>query len=223
MLSLDFHGSGQESKKITVLCLGAHCDDIPIGCGGTVLSLIKKYAELEIVWVVFCSTPRRKAEEMRAAALFLKGARRKKILIRTHRDGFLPYYGIEIKEEFERLKHECSPDLILTHYGNDKHQDHRIISDLTWNTYRNHLILEYEIPKYDGDLGSPNVLIPLTERECQSKVDILLSSFSSQREKHWFTEDLFRGLARIRGVEAGEDVPYAEGFYCRKLLLGGGA
>ena len=220
MLSLGFGRSRQVSKKLTVLCLGAHCDDIPIGCGGTILSLIKKHGEIEIVWVVFCSTPKREAEERRAAELFLKGVRRKKILIRAHRDGFLPYYGIEIKEEFERLKQECSPDLILTHYGNDKHQDHRIISELTWNTYRNHLILEYEIPKYDGDLGAPSVFVPLGSAVCRRKTVILVRAYRSQNDKQWFVKDTFYALARLRGVESGGGSQFAEAFYSRKLIVG---
>jgi LmbE family N-acetylglucosaminyl deacetylase len=207
-------------QPIRILCLGAHADDIEIGCGGTVLKWLAAYPDLEVYWVVFSANAERSCEAQRSASLFLKAATQKTVLIKSFRDGFFPYSGAEIKECFEELKREIVPDLIFTHYREDRHQDHRLISDLTWNTYRNHLILEYEIPKYDGDLGSPNCFVPLESSISQEKIQFLRSAFGSQKEKHWFDEEVFLGLMRLRGVEAGGLSQYAEAFYARKIVLG---
>jgi LmbE family N-acetylglucosaminyl deacetylase len=209
----------ESSDPIQILCLGAHPDDIEIGCGGTVLTLLSRYQHLEFHWVVFSADAERGREARESANLFLQGAKQKNILVKNFRDGFFPYVGAEIKEFFEVLKRQVDPDLILTHYRQDLHQDHRIIAELTWNTYRYHLILEYEIPKYDGDLGSPNCFIPLDDLACKKKLQWLLSVFQTQRNKDWFTEETFLGLMRIRGVEAGGPYRHAEAFYARKLLL----
>src|SRR5438309_7747841 len=200
MLELTFDGSA--GSPFRVLCLGAHCDDIEIGCGGTVLSLLERYDNVIVRWIVFSSTDQRAQEARAGANAFLKAAREKEILIKNYRDGFFPYAGGQIKDEFEALKRLIDPDLILTHYGNDRHQDHRLISDLTWNTFRNHLILEYEIPKYDGDLGCPNFFVPLEESVCAQKIRILLESFRSQGQKQWFDEQTFQAILRLRGMEA---------------------
>jgi LmbE family N-acetylglucosaminyl deacetylase len=168
-------------------------------------------------WTVFCSTPERAAEGRASAAAFLGGAARAEVVIREHRDGFLPYSGAAVKEEFEVLKREFSPDLVLTHYRHDRHQDHRLVSELTWNTWRNHLILEYEIPKYDGDFGSPNFFAALSAPTLERKVALLMTHFRSQAGRAWFTEDLFRAVARLRGMEAAAPAGLAEGFYARKL------
>ena len=200
-----------------VLCLGAHSDDIEIGCGGTILRLLAVQRKLEVYWVVFSSTPEREKEARKSAQLFLKKAGRRMILVKNFRASFLPFLGSDIKECFEGLKKQFSPDVIFTHYRNDLHQDHRIIADLTWNTFRNHLILEYEIPKYDGDWGSPNFFVRLDQSTCNKKIRYLLDAFRSQRKKHWFTEDTFRGLMRLRGIESSTRGKYAEAFYCRKL------
>jgi LmbE family N-acetylglucosaminyl deacetylase len=157
---------------------------------------------------------------MRSAETFLRRAPRSRIVIKKFRDGFLPYEGAFVKEVFEELKGTVEPDLVLTHYRNDLHQDHRLVSELTWNTFRRHLILEYEIPKYDGDLGVPNVFLPLGESLSRRKLEIILSCFESQRDKQWFTEELFRSLLRVRGLECHAPDGYAEAFYGRKLLLG---
>jgi LmbE family N-acetylglucosaminyl deacetylase len=141
-------------------------------------------------------------------------------VLKEYRDGFFPFHGAQIKDDFEALKRECNPDLIFTHYRDDRHQDHRLISDLTWNTFRNHLILEYEIPKYDGDLGQPNFFVPLDEAVCARKAKHLLESFVSQRNKHWFDEQTFSAILRLRGMEANSPTRYAEAFYCRKAVLG---
>jgi len=201
-----------------VLCLGAHCDDLEIGCGGTVLSLAGRPTPPAFTWVVFASDATREAEALHSAETLLSGAPNVRILIKKFRDGFLPYEGGPVKEVFEELKGMVSPDLVLTHYREDLHQDHRLISELTWNTFRDHLILEYEIPKYDGDFGVPNVFVPLDESLCRQKIDTILSSFMSQQGKRWFSEDLFRSLLRLRGMECNAPSTYAEAFFCRKLV-----
>jgi LmbE family N-acetylglucosaminyl deacetylase len=203
-----------------LLFLGAHCDDIEIGCGGSILSWVAQTQDLSITWVVFSSSAERRAEALRSADAFLAGAKEKRVLVRDFRDGFFPYVGGSIKESFEELKRECDPDLIFTHHRHDLHQDHRLVSELTWNTFRDHMILEYEIPKYDGDLGSPNVFVPLAEAICLQKIDRLLSLFPSQVGKHWFSRELFMAILRLRGMEGNIESGYAEAFYCRKAVLG---
>jgi LmbE family N-acetylglucosaminyl deacetylase len=207
-------------RPAQVLCLGAHCDDIEIGCGGTVLALTEQLRNVAVDWVVFSSTPEREREARASADAFLAAAKDKTVEVQSYRDGFFPYVGGQIKEEFERLKRTCAPDLILTHYGHDLHQDHRLISELTWNTFRSHLILEYEIPKYDGDLGAPNLFVPLEESTCQRKIDCILEHFPSQGDRSWFSREVFSAILRLRGLEAGSPTTLAEGFYCRKAVLG---
>jgi LmbE family N-acetylglucosaminyl deacetylase len=202
-----------------VLAIGAHADDIEIGCGGTLLRLAAAYPAPEVYWVVLSATGERAAEARASADAFLEGAGRRTVVLREFRDGFLPYQGGAVKEFFEGLKREIAPDLILTHDRGDLHQDHRLLGELTWNTFRDHLILEYEIPKYDGGLGTPNVFVPLDAATCRRKVDALLRHFPSQRSKRWFTADLFLALLRLRGMEANAPDGYAEAFYARKLLL----
>ena len=203
-----------------VLCLGAHCDDLEIGCGGTVLKLTEGRNPPAFTWAVFSSDAIREAEALRSAEALLGRASGSRIIIKKFRDGYLPYEGGLVKEAFEELKGEVSPDLILTHYRDDLHQDHRLISELTWNTFRDHLILEYEIPKWDGDLGVPNVFVPLDESLCRRKIDTILTTFTSQTGKRWFSEELFRSLLRMRGMECNAPSNYAEAFYCRKLVAG---
>lgn len=208
-----------EESEYKILCLGSHCDDIEIGCGGTILKLIENYQHLVIYWVVFSSNEPRAEEAIASASLFLKEIQTKKIIIKSFRDGFLPFQGIEVKECFEQLKEEFSPDIVFTHHRDDRHQDHRLISELTWNTFRNHLILEYEIPKYDGDLGIPNFFVHLNEVVCRRKIQYILDAFPTQNNKQWFTEDTFRSLLRIRGIESNSPSKYAEAFYCRKIFF----
>ena len=217
MLSLVLHAT--DDRPLRLLCLGAHCDDIEIGCGGTVLELTGSARNLEVCWVVFSSNERRKLEAQRCAELFLQNATSRKIKILAFRDGFLPYLGVEVKEAFEQMKNDFLPDLILTHYRHDLHQDHRLISELTWNTFRNHLILEYEIPKYDGDFGAPNVFVPLDSTVYQRKIDYIVDAYASQAGKQWFSRELFSSVLRLRGMEANASSGYAEGFYCRKANL----
>src|SRR5713101_8162569 len=184
-----------------VLCLGAHSDDIEIGCGGTILQLLSSDANVDVSWVVFSSGREREQEARASAALFLKQAKRQKVIVKKFRDGFFPYEGTKIKEFFETIKGEVNPDLVFTHYRDDRHQDHRTISDLTWNTFRRHLILEYEIPKYDGDLGSPNFFVPLTPKVCERKIKYICEMFKTQLVKGWLTEETFLAIMRLRGVE----------------------
>ncbi len=216
MLGLTFNIKPDSTFRI--LCLGAHSDDIEIGCGGAILKLSREYPNLSFHWVVFSAGPQRAAEARASAEVFLEGVKEKNIVIKDFKDGFFPYQGAEIKPYFEQLK-EVSPDLILTHYRQDLHQDHRLISDLTWNTFRNHLILEYEIPKYDGDLGSPNVFVHLDEPTCQQKITNLLNYFQTQTNKHWFTAETFLAILRLRGIESKAPHNYAEAFYGRKIVL----
>jgi LmbE family N-acetylglucosaminyl deacetylase len=218
MLGLNL-GAGGGDRPLRLLCLGAHCDDIEIGCGGTVLKLAAAGRRLEVRWIVFSSDERRKREALKSAEAFLSSVDAKKVVVHALRDGFFPYLGAELKERFEQLKTQFPPDLIFTHYRQDLHQDHRLVSELTWNTFRNHLILEYEIPKYDGDFGSPNFFVPLDEAVCHRKIDTILGSFPSQSEKQWFTRELFSSVLRLRGMEANASSGYAEGFYSRKAIL----
>ncbi len=206
------------SKPLTVLCLGAHSDDIEIGCGGTVLRLAEQYAGAVFHWVVFSAAGIRETEARRAAMLFAAGGDLRGPLLKSFRDGFLPFAGAEVKEVFEELK-AISPDLIFTPSRNDAHQDHRTIAELTWNTFRDHWILEYEIPKYDGDLGQPGVYVPLEKRLSQKKVEYIMEAFQSQHGKRWFEESTFLSLLRLRGIECNSPSGYAEAFYCRKLVL----
>ena len=210
---------GQSKGALRVLCLGAHSDDIEIGCGGTLLHLLAAHRQVDLTWVVFSSGARRKAEALKSARQFLQRADRSTVIVKNFPGSFFPFKGERIKTFFERLKAQCAPDVIFTHYRHDLHQDHRVICDFTWNTWRNHLILEYEIPKYDGDLGIPNAFVPLSEAMVKQKVRILMSIFTTQRSKQWFSEDTFLSLARIRGIECNSPGRYAEAFYCRKTLL----
>ncbi len=212
------HLDKSKNEALSILCLGAHSDDIEIGCGGTILRLIEQYPACKFHWVVFSAIAVRKAEAQRAAESFA-GSRLERLLLKDFRDGFMPYVGSDVKAVFEELKQTVSPDLILTHNRRDGHQDHRLLSELTWNTFRNHFILEYEIPKYDGDLGQPSVFMPLEPEVCQTKVRHLLDAFESQRNKSWFEESTFQSLMRLRGMECNSPSGFAEAFYCRKLVL----
>jgi LmbE family N-acetylglucosaminyl deacetylase len=211
---------GKRTDPLKVLCLGAHCDDIEIGCGGTIFKLIKEFSgSVNCQWIVLSSNSVRASEAQKCAESFLSTASEKQIEILSFRDGFFPAHWAEIKEVFEKLKSRFDPHIVFTHYRDDRHQDHRVVSDLTWNTYRNHLILEYEIPKYDGDLGTPNVFVELGEDLVKTKTRLILEAFTSQQGKHWFTENTLRALMRIRGVECSSNNAYAEAFYGRKIIL----
>jgi LmbE family N-acetylglucosaminyl deacetylase len=202
-----------------ILCLGAHSDDIEIGCGGTLLALARQRPDLAVTWVVFSGQGARAKEARASGECFLEGIKKKKILLKKFRVSFFPYEGEAIKNYFEELKRLPQPDVIFTHYRDDRHQDHRVLSDLAWNTWRNHLIFEYEIPKYDGDLGAPNVFNPIPEDVCREKAENLCRFFRTQGNKHWFAPETFLGLMRLRGMECASPTSYAEAFYCRKMLL----
>jgi LmbE family N-acetylglucosaminyl deacetylase len=216
MLHLSVLGGDAAPRR--VLVLGAHADDIEIGCGATMLALRRAWP-LDVTWVVFAADGVREAEARASAEEFLAGSEQVTVQCHRFRDGYLPYVGGEVKDVFEELKRRVEPDLILTHTRVDLHQDHRLVCELTWNTWRDHLILEYEVPKYDGDLGSPNLFIEVSEELALAKTRLLASAFESQREKHWFDEHLFLGLMRLRGMEARAASGYAEAFTCRKLSL----
>jgi len=202
-----------------ILCVGAHSDDLEIGCSGTVLRLLAELRIARITWVVLSGNPQR-AREARAGARRVLGRHPGARLVQqTFRDGFFPYLGAQVKDFFETLKREVSPDVVFTHYREDRHQDHRLVSELTYNTFRNHLVLEYEIFKVDGDLGRPNTYVPLSAATVRRKVALLEASFGSQRDRRWFSEEAFRALLRLRGIEAGAESGYAEAFYGRKLVL----
>lgn len=202
-----------------VLCLGAHSDDIEIGCGGTLLRLIQEQPGLQFYWFVFNACGARKAEAKRSARAFLSQTRAQRIRLGNFKESYFPSQWPAIKDAFEKVKREFRPDLVFTHFYEDRHQDHRVLSDLAWNTFRNHLILEYEIPKYDGDLGTPNVYIPVSREIGERKVAVLLRHFQSQVNKHWFTAETFWALLRLRGIECASPTQYAEAFHCRKLSL----
>jgi LmbE family N-acetylglucosaminyl deacetylase len=212
-------GAGTRIERM--LAIGAHADDIEIGCGGTVLQLAEMHPDAEMLWLVLSADGVRADEAHRSALEFTAGFASSRIVVESFRDGFFPYDGGAVKERFEALKHEISPDLIFTHRSGDRHQDHRLVCELTWNTFRDHLILEYEIPKYDGDLGAPNLFVHLSDGIAQRKVDAILTHFATQRDKHWFSEDLFHGLMRIRGMESNSPARRAEAFYCRKVVMAG--
>jgi LmbE family N-acetylglucosaminyl deacetylase len=211
---------GADNSLRHVLAIGAHPDDIEIGCGGTLLMLTRLQPEIRFTWLVLSATGAR-AEEARASAeAFLAEANSFDLRLHRLRDGFLPY-GPEAKEEFEDLKTTINPDLVLTHTRDDLHQDHRLACELTWNTFRDHTILEYEVPKFDGDLGRPNVYVELAEEVAREKVDLLARHFSSQSTKHWFDAETFLGLMRMRGVEA--HCRFAEAYVGRKVVVDIGA
>ncbi|MFO7732146.1 MAG: PIG-L deacetylase family protein [Candidatus Aminicenantes bacterium] len=209
----------RKAGPLKILCLGAHSDDIEIGCGGTVLKLIREHKPVEFDWVVFSAGGARKEEARASARAFLAGAARRAVALEGFRDGYFPAVGGEIKDYFEALKRKVAPDLIFTHQRSDLHQDHRLISDITWNTFRDHLILEYEVPKYDGDLGAPNVFARLDRAVAEKKVRLILKHFPSQAGNQWFTEDTFRAVMRLRGIESNAPAGLAEGFHGRKLAL----
>jgi LmbE family N-acetylglucosaminyl deacetylase len=217
MLSLPIGSPEAEPRR--VLAIGAHSDDIEIGCGGTLLKLIEQKAVSEICWVVLSGGNDRAAEAQRSAEAMLEGVPKAEVLLRDFPDGFFPYEGQRIKDFFEQLKADYSPDVVFTHQRADLHQDHRVCCELTWNTFRDHLILEYEVPKYDGDMSAPNAFVPIDAHLHRRKIDHLMSYFGTQRSKRWFQEELFSSLLRLRGMECNSPSSYAEAFFCRKAVL----
>ena len=216
MLALSPFGDGAPLRR--VLAIGCHADDIEIGCGGTLLGLTRSRPDVEVTWVVLGAEGARAAEARTSAEDFLSGASRFKIFVHGFKDAYMPYYGESVKEAFEDLK-QVQPDLVLTHTRDDLHQDHRLACELTWNTFRDHLILEYEVPKWDGDLGRPNLYVPLAEDVVADKLELVLRHFPTQAGKHWYDDETFRGLMRLRGLECAAPSRYAEAFYAPKALL----
>jgi LmbE family N-acetylglucosaminyl deacetylase len=216
MKMLQFATAGE---RLSVLCLGAHSDDIEIGVGATLLSLIERGVLLDVHWCVLSGIGEREKEARGSASDFLKGATSSRVEIQTFRDGFFPEQGAAIKSWFEQLKSQVAPDVIITHYRDDAHQDHRQVSRLTWNTFRDHFIVEYEVPKWDGDIGQPNLYVPISATALARKIELLNTHFGSQRSKQWFDGETFLGLARLRGVECRAPERYAEAFFARKLAL----
>lgn len=203
----------------SILCIGAHCDDIEIGCGGAVLKLLAANPGTHVDWVVLTSDAEREVEARSAAEAILGGAASSTISVEGFRGRFLPYVAADVKEYFDGLGARCDPDVVFTHYREDLHQDHRLLCELTYNTFRDHLVLEYEIPKYDGDVGRPNTYVWLTREQCERKVATIVDGFPTQSEKHWFSGETFWALLRLRGIEAKSPSGYAEAFYSRKLVL----
>jgi LmbE family N-acetylglucosaminyl deacetylase len=202
-----------------VLCLGCHADDIEIGCGGTVLRLLKENPGLEVWWVVLSGELERAQEAQQSAAMWLSGAGQRKVICGHFRDRYFPAQWSQIKDFIHGIAAKVDPDLVFTQRRDDVHQDHRLIGELTWNAFRNHLIWEYEIPKYEGDLGQPNVFVSLDEALCRQKVQQLGDAFPSQQGKPWFTADTFWALLRLRGLECNSPSHFAEGFYTRKIVI----
>ena len=211
-------GIGASVKS--ALFIGAHCADIEIGCGGTIQRIVAANPNVRVHWVTLSSNAVREKEARRAASMLLKDAIAPDVRIESFKESFFPYCGADIKAYFERLKREIEPDVVFTHYRQDLHQDHRVVNELTWNTYRNHQILEYEIPKFDGDLSVPNGFSPLTRAQLDVKTQVILECFESQRSRSWFTRSTFEAIARLRGIECNAPEGFAEAFYVRKMSLG---
>jgi LmbE family N-acetylglucosaminyl deacetylase len=212
-------GIWRPNERLSVLCLGAHSDDIEIGVGGTMLQWLSEGAELDVVWCVLSAVGLRKSEARASATSFLSDVQHCRVELHDFRDGYFPAQSAELKTYFEDMKTRVKPDVIFTHRRDDAHQDHREVCCHTWNTFRDHMILEYEVPKWDGDIGRPNVYVPLHESVMAQKVELLIRHFVTQRGKHWFDAETFRGLARLRGMECRAKERYAEGLFAHKLLL----
>ena len=209
----------ERQGRLKLLCLGAHADDIEIGCGGTVLRLTAEMPDLIVRWIVFSGVGLREAEARNSAAAFLENVAEKQIEVLGFRDGYFPFQGADIKDCFEAVKGNFDPSLVLTHWQGDAHQDHRLVAELTHNTFRDHLVLEYEIPKYDGDLGNPTFFVPLTRVQLRRKVETISRHFPSQRGRSWFSDETFLAMARLRGVGCNAPEGVAEAFYARKIVF----
>jgi LmbE family N-acetylglucosaminyl deacetylase len=219
MLNVDFAFAADRPPRL--LFLGAHADDIEIGCGATIVELLRRHPNAEVHWAVFSAAGPRRQEAEAAAHRLLAGAGKTTLTLHDFRDGFLPYVGAEVKEAFEAVKAGFTPDVVFTHFRDDLHQDHRLINELTGNTFRDHLVLEYEIPKFDGDLGVPNAFAPVSREACDEKIATILACYATQCDKYWFTEETFRSILRLRGIEARSPSGYAEAFHARKIPIFG--
>jgi LmbE family N-acetylglucosaminyl deacetylase len=205
-------------STLEVLCIGAHCDDIEIGCGGTVLAIQRRYPRCKVHFLVLTSTAARRAEAAASAKALVKASARGQVRICELPDGLLPAHLVAVKAEFERMKKAIDPDLVLTHHALDRHQDHSLISHVTWQTFRDHMIWEYEIPKFDGDLSTPNMYVPLPSALAARKIALVMRAFPSQNSKPWFKAENLEATMRLRGLESRAPSGYAEAFHCRKLL-----
>jgi LmbE family N-acetylglucosaminyl deacetylase len=219
MRPLSLSPSGPSREPLRLLCLGAHSDDIEIGCGGTVLRLLAERPGSTVDWVVFSSNSEREREARASAAEFLSDAAESKVWVQSFRESFFPAHWVEIKEFFETVRRATDPDVILCHHQRDRHQDHRVVAELVWNTFRNHVIWEYEVAKYEGDLGQPNLFVPLSRAHADRKVELLLKHFATQAGRSWFRADTFHGLMSVRGVECAAPDARAEAFHAPKLVL----
>ena len=209
---------GDAGRPLTILCIGAHSDDIEIGMGGTLLRLLAERPGSAVHWVV-CSAPgERAAEARRSAAAFAADAGELHVTLHEFRESHFPLEWGGIKSAFEALK-PVQPDIVFTHRRGDEHQDHDVLGRLVWNTFRDHLVAEFEIPKYEGDLGHPNVFVPLPAATAERKVALLLEHFATQRSRRWFRAETFRGLMALRGVECNAADGFAEAFHSRKIVL----
>jgi LmbE family N-acetylglucosaminyl deacetylase len=217
MLPMAFGTTG--SGPLTLLCLGAHSDDLEIGCGGTVLRLLSERPGSSVHWIVFSATPERETEARASAADFLAQAGERRVVVKSFKESYFPYVATSIKDFFEELKQSVQPDLVFCHRRLDMHQDHRLIAELAWNTFRNHSVLEFEIPKYEGDLGHPNLFVPLSRSVADLKVELILRHFASQANRAWFRPDTFHGLMSVRAVECNASEGRAEAFYAPKLIV----
>jgi len=207
-------------RPLAVLCLGAHSDDIEIGCGATILDLLDRRPDTHVDWVVFSADDDREAEARASAKAFLAESASSNVIVHRFRESYFPYIGADLKDAFEVLKAELVPDVVFTHCRDDDHQDHRTLALLTWNTFRDHLIAEYEIPKYDGDLGHPNLFVPVSQTIVERKVELLMEHFGTQRNRRWFRPETFRGLMAMRAVECNAATGWAEAFHARRLVFG---
>lgn len=206
-------------EALNVLCIGAHSDDIEIGLGGTVLGLIASESKVHVHWCVASAKGFRADEAEASASAFLEGAYDHRIDLACFDDSYFPAHSRAIKEWMSEIRERGAPDIVFTHSRDDAHQDHRQLNELTWNLFRDHLILEYEIPKWDGDLTRPNVYVPLAKEIMDRKIALLMAHFGTQRSKDWFDAETFRGLARLRGMECRAPERYAEAFAVRKAHL----
>ena len=208
-----------ELDHLSILCLGAHSDDIEIGCGGTISRLLREHPGSHVTWLVLAAEGERAAEALSSAQSLLADAGSTDVLLKTFRDGYFPWEGAEIKGYLEELARGLHPDIIFTHRRSDLHQDHRTVGDLTWNQFRDHFILEYEIPKYDGDLTAPNFFVPLSEEEARAKIEHLMTAFPTQRNRDWYSAETFESVLRLRAIESRSPTGFAEAFHCRKVVL----
>ncbi len=216
---LDLRLNLESDQPLRLLCLGAHCDDVEIGAGGTLRRLIEEHDAVEVHWVIFSADEVRAGEARAAAAHFTAGARRVELDVQRFRESYFPDQWAAIKDHFQVTRAAFTPDLVLTHHSADLHQDHRLLAELTWNTFRDHLVLEYEIPKYDADLGSPNCYVSLSEEQARFKVEGVLRFYQSQATKPWFDEESFQAVLRLRGLECNAPARYAEAFHCKKARI----